>query len=56
MATPTVSRRCSKKTTPTGIALFCLTVFLVSLGTIYVGDEYVQPAFSKQSIPPPRSY
>ena len=38
------------------IALFCLTVFLVSLGMIYVGDEYVQPAFSEQSVPPPRSY
>jgi hypothetical protein len=38
------------------LVLFCLTVFLLSLVVIYIGDEYVDPAFSEQSVPPPRSY
>jgi hypothetical protein len=38
------------------IVLFCLTLFVASLVVAYIGDEYVQPAFSEHSVPPPRSY
>jgi len=37
-------------------ALLTLLLFLASLVLIYVGDEYVSPAWSEQSVPPPRTY
>ena len=37
-------------------ALLTLLFFLASLVVIYVGDEYVSPAWSEQSVPAPRSY
>jgi TRAP-type C4-dicarboxylate transport system permease small subunit len=33
-----------------------ILLFLASLVVIYVGDEYVSPAWSEQSVPPPRTY
>ena len=36
--------------------LFTILLFLASLVVIYVGDEYVSPAWSEQSVPPPRTY
>lgn len=36
--------------------LLTILLFLASLVVIYVGDEYVSPAWSEQSVPPPRTY
>ena len=36
--------------------LLTILLFLASLVIIYVGDEYVSPAWSEQSVPPPRTY
>ena len=36
--------------------LLSFLFFLVSLVVIYVGDEYVSPAWSEQSVPPARTY
>jgi uncharacterized membrane protein len=38
------------------IVLFSLAVFVVSLVVGYIGDEYVSPALSEQSVPPARRY
>jgi uncharacterized membrane protein len=38
------------------VVLFSLTVFALSLVVGYIGDEYVRPAFSEQSVPPARPY
>ena len=37
-------------------ALLTLLLFLASLVLIYVGDEYVSPAWDEQSVPAPRTY
>ena len=37
-------------------ALFMILFFLASLVIIYVGDEYVTPAWDEQSVPAPRTY
>jgi TRAP-type C4-dicarboxylate transport system permease small subunit len=36
--------------------LLTILLFLASLLVIYIGDEYVSPAWSEQSVPPPRTY
>ena len=36
--------------------LLTMLLFLASLVIIYVGDEYVSPAWDEQSVPAPRSY
>jgi hypothetical protein len=33
-----------------------ILLFLASLVVIYVGDEYVSPAWDEQSVPAPRTY
>ena len=33
-----------------------ILLFLAGLVVIYVGDEYVSPAWDEQSIPAPRTY
>jgi hypothetical protein len=38
------------------IVLLGLTIFLGSLVVGYIGDEYLDPALSEHSVPPPRSY
>jgi hypothetical protein len=38
------------------VVLFSLTVFIVSLVVGYIGDEYVSPPWSEQSVPPARSF
>jgi hypothetical protein len=39
------------------IALLLTTLlFLASLFLIYIGDEYVTPAWSERSVPAPRTY
>ena len=35
------------------IVFFNLAAFAAGLVVIYIGDEYVTPAFSEQSVPPP---
>jgi hypothetical protein len=37
-------------------ALFSILLLFASLLAIYIGDEYVSPAWSEQSVPPPRMY
>ena len=37
-------------------ALLTILFFLGSLVVICVGDEYLSPAWSEQSVPAPRSY
>ena len=37
-------------------ALLTILFFLASLVVIYVGDEYVSPAWNEQSVPAPRTY
>jgi TRAP-type C4-dicarboxylate transport system permease small subunit len=36
--------------------LLAIVLFLASLVIIYVGDEYVSPAWDEQSVPAPRTY
>jgi TRAP-type C4-dicarboxylate transport system permease small subunit len=36
--------------------LLAILLFLASLVIIYVGDEYVSPAWDEQSVPAPRTY
>ena len=36
--------------------LLTILFFLSSLVIIYVGDEYVSPAWDEQSVPAPRTY
>jgi hypothetical protein len=36
--------------------LLMILLFLASLVVIYIGDEYVSPAWDEQSVPPPRTY
>jgi hypothetical protein len=33
-----------------------LSALVLGLAAIYIADEYVRPAFSEQSVPPPRLY
>ena len=40
----------------TALLVIWLTALVVSLIGIYIADEYVTPAFSEQSVPPPRLY
>jgi TRAP-type C4-dicarboxylate transport system permease small subunit len=37
-------------------ALLTILFFLAALVVIYVGDEYVSPAWDEQSVPAPRTY
>ena len=37
-------------------ALLAILFFLASLVVIYVGDEYVSPAWNERSVPAPRTY
>jgi TRAP-type C4-dicarboxylate transport system permease small subunit len=36
--------------------LLAILLFLASLVIIYVGDEYVSPAWDEHSVPAPRTY
>ena len=40
----------------TALLVIWLTALVVGLIGIYIADEYVTPAFSEQSVPPPRLY
>jgi hypothetical protein len=48
----------SKATMTVGAALVVLWMLVLALGLlgIYIADEYVTPAFSEHSVPPPRLY
>ena len=36
--------------------LLTILLFLASLVVIYIGDEYVSPAWDEHSVPAPRTY
>jgi TRAP-type C4-dicarboxylate transport system permease small subunit len=36
--------------------MLTLLLFVAALVVIYVGDEYVSPAWDEQSVPAPRTY
>ena len=36
--------------------LLTILLFVASLVVIYIGDEYVSPAWDEQSVPAPRTY
>jgi hypothetical protein len=48
----------SKATMTIGAALVLIWMLMLALGLlgIYIADEYLTPAFSEQSVPPPRLY
>ena len=40
----------------TALLVIWMTVLVAGLIGIYIADEYLTPAFSEQSVPPPRLY
>ena len=40
----------------TALLVIWLAALVVGLIGIYIADEYLTPAFSEQSVPPPRLY
>ena len=50
--------RCSRSMFVVGMVLVTVWLSALALGllAIYVADEYMTPAFSEQSVPPPRLY
>ena len=47
--------RCAMRVVLLGVLLSIL-LFLASLVFIYVGDEYVSPAWNEHSVPAPQTY